>query len=125
MLVGIALYGSRKECLFSFITWLSCKDILSTGARMRSWGRVQLHLLCGEPDETRGHMFFTRPYSFTVWIDVVGQLLLLHLTCHKYDILIRTSSASFPSNLILPVARKKWQTLLPNLSPNYSYSSSY
>ena len=60
---------------FSFITWLALKDRLSTGARSRAWGCFQPCLLCGEPDETRDHLFFACPYSFTVWIDVVGYLL--------------------------------------------------
>ncbi|XP_009119485.2 uncharacterized protein LOC103844457 [Brassica rapa] len=60
---------------FAFITWLAFQDRLSTGARSRAWGCVQPCLLCGEPDETRDHLFFACPYLFTVWIDLVGFLL--------------------------------------------------
>ncbi|CAL9248187.1 unnamed protein product, partial [Arabidopsis halleri] len=42
---------------------------------MRAWGDSQPCLLCGEPDETRDHLFFACPYSFMVWIQVVGDLL--------------------------------------------------
>ncbi|XP_013608000.1 PREDICTED: uncharacterized protein LOC106314717 [Brassica oleracea var. oleracea] len=64
---------------FSFITWLTLKDRLSTGARSRAWGCIQACLLCGEPDETRDHLFFACPYYFTVWIDLVGYLLGSHV----------------------------------------------
>ena len=47
---------------YSFITWLAIRDRLSTGSRMRAWGQVQCCLLCGEPDETRDHLFFACPY---------------------------------------------------------------
>ena len=30
---------------------------------------------CGEPDETRDHLFFACLYTFTLWIDVAGLLL--------------------------------------------------
>ncbi|XP_056862712.1 uncharacterized protein LOC130510431 [Raphanus sativus] len=60
---------------FAFITWLAFHDRLSTGTRSRAWGCVQPCLLCGEPDEICDHLFFACPYSFTVWIDLVGFLL--------------------------------------------------
>ncbi|CAL9224751.1 unnamed protein product [Arabidopsis halleri] len=59
----------------SFITWLAIRDRLSTGARMRLWGREQPCVLCGERDETRDHLFFACPYSFNVWSAVAGKLL--------------------------------------------------
>lgn len=34
---------------------------------MRSWGITQECGLCGESDETRDHLFFACPYSFTIW----------------------------------------------------------
>ncbi|KAG7536572.1 Reverse transcriptase domain [Arabidopsis suecica] len=60
---------------FAFITWLAIKDRLTTGSRTRAWGDIQSCLFCGEPDETRDHLFFACPYSFMVWIGVVGDLL--------------------------------------------------
>ncbi|CAG7876532.1 unnamed protein product [Brassica rapa] len=33
---------------FAFITWLA-------------WGQAQYYLYCGEPDETRDHLFFACP----------------------------------------------------------------
>lgn len=38
---------------------------------MRSWGITQRCGLCGERDETRDHIFFVCPYSFTVWEGLV------------------------------------------------------
>ncbi|VVB17004.1 unnamed protein product [Arabis nemorensis] len=46
-----------------FITWLASRNKLSTGARMRQWGITQACPLCGEPDETRDHLFFACPYG--------------------------------------------------------------
>lgn len=62
---------------YSFITWLAVKNMLSTGDRMRSWGVLQHCTLCGELDETKDHLFFACPFSYTVW-DNVGSRLLGH-----------------------------------------------
>ncbi|XP_024011316.1 uncharacterized protein LOC112086579 [Eutrema salsugineum] len=58
-----------------FITWLAIRNRLSTGVRMRRWGADQACVLCGERDESRDHLFFACPYSFTVWSDLAGRLL--------------------------------------------------
>lgn len=42
---------------------------------MRTWGITQGCTLCGEVNETRDHLFFACPYSFTVWIDIAGKLM--------------------------------------------------
>ncbi|XP_018453668.2 uncharacterized protein LOC108824778 [Raphanus sativus] len=60
---------------FSFITWLAFQDRLATGARTRDWECIQPCILCGEPDETRDHLFFACPYSFVVWYDLAEFLL--------------------------------------------------
>ncbi|XP_022562480.1 uncharacterized protein LOC111208056 [Brassica napus] len=70
-----AVWLQQSISRFAFITWLAFQDRLSMGARSRAWGCVQPCLFCGELDETRGHLFFACPYSFTVWIDLVGFLL--------------------------------------------------
>lgn len=59
---------------YSFITWLAVKDMLSTGHRTRQWGQPQVCVYCGEPDETRDHLFFACPFTFTLWLKVVGNL---------------------------------------------------
>lgn len=59
---------------FSFIVWLAVRNRLSTGDRMRAWGIQQGCVLCGEPDETRDHVFFACPYFFTVWDKLVNRL---------------------------------------------------
>ena len=59
---------------FSFIVWLAVRNRLSTGDRMRAWGIHQSFMLCGERDETRDHVFFACPYSFTVWDTLVNRL---------------------------------------------------
>ncbi|XP_013625260.1 PREDICTED: uncharacterized protein LOC106331446 [Brassica oleracea var. oleracea] len=59
----------------AFIVWLTFKDRLSTGVRMRQWGIAQGCMLCGEPDESRDHLFFACPYTFTVWSNLTATLL--------------------------------------------------
>ena len=69
---------------------------LSTGDRMRTWGQVQGCLFCGEPNETRDHLFFACLYIYTLWTKVLGTLLerppdhdwvstLEHLTTHSFS----------------------------------------
>ncbi|XP_048608720.1 uncharacterized protein LOC125584381 [Brassica napus] len=62
---------------FAFVAWLAIKDRLATGHRMSNWsqGLACGCVFCGEPDETRDHLFFACPYTFTLWIDVAGLLL--------------------------------------------------
>ena len=60
---------------YSFMTWLAVKNMLSTGERMRNWGVNQHCTLCGKPDETRDHLFFACPYSYTVWDNMAERLL--------------------------------------------------
>ncbi|XP_009119170.2 uncharacterized protein LOC103844146 [Brassica rapa] len=60
---------------FAFITWLAIRNRLSTGERTGAWGQPQGCLFCGEPNETRDHLFFACPYTYTLWLEVVGTLL--------------------------------------------------
>ncbi|XP_013617529.1 PREDICTED: uncharacterized protein LOC106324048 [Brassica oleracea var. oleracea] len=62
-----AVWFTQSTPRYAFITWLAVQNRLSTGDRMRSWGITQGCGLCGERDETRDHLFFACPYSFTVW----------------------------------------------------------
>lgn len=41
---------------------------------MRAWGIQQGCVFCGERDETRDHLFFACPYSFTVWDKMATRL---------------------------------------------------
>lgn len=59
---------------FAFITWLAIRNILATGHRTTRWGHPQSCLYCGEPDETRDHLFFACSYTFTLWLRVAGNL---------------------------------------------------
>ena len=59
---------------YGFISWLAIRDRLATGHRTRQWGQMQCCVYCGEPDETRDHLFFACPYTFTLWLNVVGNL---------------------------------------------------
>ncbi|KAF2545246.1 hypothetical protein F2Q70_00020946 [Brassica cretica] len=59
---------------YAFITWLAFRDRLATGHRTSKWGAPQGCLYCGDPDETRDHLFFACPYTFTLWLKVVGTL---------------------------------------------------
>lgn len=59
----------------AFIVWLAFKDRLSTGVRMRQWGITQACVLCGERDESRDHLFFACPFTFTIWSTLTANLL--------------------------------------------------
>lgn len=59
----------------SFIAWLAVRNRLSTGDRTQAWGEHQHCRLCGEPQETRDHLFFACPYTYTVWTETIGSLL--------------------------------------------------
>ncbi|XP_009137083.1 uncharacterized protein LOC103861131 [Brassica rapa] len=59
---------------YAFITWLAFRDRLATGHRTSRWGQPQCCLFCGEPDETREHLFFACPYTYTLWLKVMGNL---------------------------------------------------
>ncbi|XP_018459799.1 uncharacterized protein LOC108830703 [Raphanus sativus] len=83
---------------FAFITWLAVKNRLSTGARMRAWGQTQGCLFCGEPFESRDHLFFACLFTYMLWIETVGTLLgrppdpdwettLQYLTTHSFGYL--------------------------------------
>ncbi|KAF3513290.1 hypothetical protein F2Q69_00006000 [Brassica cretica] len=45
---------------------------------MCSWGMIQGCMLCGEVDETRDHLFFACPYSFTVWHGFANNIIGSH-----------------------------------------------
>lgn len=70
------VWFSQGTPRYSFITWLAMRDRLSTGARMRNWGQDQSCLFCGDPDESRDHLFFDCPYTFTLWLEITGLLLV-------------------------------------------------
>ncbi|KAF8087659.1 hypothetical protein N665_0573s0030 [Sinapis alba] len=42
---------------------------------MRQWGMAHGCVLCGERDETRDHLYFACPYSYTVWEVLARQLI--------------------------------------------------
>ena len=55
---------------YGFIPWLAIRGRLATGHRTRQWGQMQCCVYCGEPDETRDHLFFPCPYTFTLCLNV-------------------------------------------------------
>lgn len=69
------IWFSQAVPRYSFIAWLAIHNRLSTGDRTQMWGEHQSCRLCGEPNESRDHLFFACPYSYTVWTDLVGSLL--------------------------------------------------
>lgn len=60
---------------FSFIVWLAFRNRLSTGDQTRLWGENQACRLFGEPNETRDHLFFACPYSYTIWTELTKAIL--------------------------------------------------
>lgn len=71
---------SQGVLRYAFITWLAIRDRLSTEHRTSIWGQTQCCLYCGEPDETRDHLYFACPYTYILWLKVAGSLFGLDLT---------------------------------------------
>ena len=59
---------------YAFITWLVFHDRLYTGHSTRRWCQPQGCFFCGEPYETREHLFFACTYTFMLWLQVVRTL---------------------------------------------------
>lgn len=57
------------------MVWLAFRNRLSAGDRMKSWGIDQCSMLCGEPNETRDHLFFACLFSYTVRLNIAGKLI--------------------------------------------------
>lgn len=69
------IWFSQAIPRYSFIAWLAIRNRLSTGDRTQLWGEHQSCRLCGEPNESRDHLYFACPYSYTIWTDLIGSLL--------------------------------------------------
>ncbi|XP_048637500.1 uncharacterized protein LOC125609928 [Brassica napus] len=69
---------------------------------MRSWGVQQHCTLCGEIDETREHLFFACPFSYTMWDNVAGRLLGQRMNPDWSNTLLSIQHARFsPMDLVL------------------------
>lgn len=79
----------------AFITWLAIKDRLSTWTRMRDWGIVHGFPLCGEPEESRDQLFFACPYTYEIWLQVIGSLLRPAPSPDWAEILARILSVAY------------------------------
>lgn len=53
------IWFSQAVPRYSFIAWLALRNRLSTG----------------EPNESRDHLFFACPYSYTIWTELTGSFL--------------------------------------------------
>lgn len=42
---------------------------------MKTWRIEQACMLCGEINETRDYLYFTGPYSLTIWINIAERIL--------------------------------------------------
>ncbi|XP_013632695.1 PREDICTED: uncharacterized protein LOC106338211 [Brassica oleracea var. oleracea] len=71
----------------AFLVWLAIQNRLSTRDRMRKWGILQGCVLCGERDETRDHLFFACPYSYTVWDCLASRLVGRRINPDWHDML--------------------------------------
>ncbi|CAG7906585.1 unnamed protein product, partial [Brassica rapa] len=87
----------------AFIVWLAVQNRLSTGDRMRTWGIQQACVLCGERDETRDHLFFACPYSYTVWDRLACRLVGRRINPDWQDMLqfIQTGAANQLDQVII------------------------
>lgn len=67
------------------------------------WRIQQGCVLCGERDETRDHLFFACPYSYTVWDRVVGKLMGRRINPDWSDMLryIRNGAANLKNQVLI------------------------
>ncbi|CAG7898468.1 unnamed protein product [Brassica rapa] len=78
---------------------------------MRVWGLQQGCMLCGEPDETRDHVFFACPYSFTIWDKLANRL--------------NSAQNGVSNNHLSYLERKKWEETSGGFSQCGSVGSYY
>ncbi|KAL0642264.1 hypothetical protein Bca4012_103062 [Brassica carinata] len=71
------IWFSHRTPKYTFLTWLSMKNRLSTGDRIESWqtGQRVDCVLCGHPQETRNHLFFECGYSSSLWHSLMSVFL--------------------------------------------------
>lgn len=81
---------------FSIFAWLAINDRLTTGDRMSKWnvGANTACVFCGEPMETRQHLYFSCGYSAAVWESLVKELLQNRFTTSWNIVLLLLSDAS-------------------------------
>lgn len=58
-----------------FISWLAFRDCLYTVIWSRNWRVIHHFLFCKEFNETRDHLCFTCPYSYSIWTILSSNLL--------------------------------------------------
>lgn len=56
------------------------KNRIITGDRMRQWKITQGCVFCGKRNETRDHLFFACPYTYTVWTNLADKLFGCFIT---------------------------------------------
>ena len=73
----------------SLLSWLAIRNRLTTGDRMLNWNVVvdSSCVLCRQPLESRGHLFFTCPYSAEIWTALTCKLLTHKFTTHWNSII--------------------------------------
>lgn len=71
---------------------------------MRQWGQTHIFPLCGETDETRDHLFFACPSTFTVWTMLMNQFLENRIN-HDWSMTV----ASFRSNRLSKLVKMAFQ----------------
>lgn len=73
-------------------------DHLSTGVRMKKWGIEERRcVFCGERDESRDHLYFACPYTYTVWLRCVGGIIGDRATLDWSDTLVLLHDATLPA----------------------------
>ncbi|XP_024013936.1 uncharacterized protein LOC112088023 [Eutrema salsugineum] len=67
---------------YAFCSWLAIRNRLSTGDRMIAWnpGISSECIFCSATNETRDHLFFSCPFSATIWTRLASGLLATRFT---------------------------------------------
>ena len=71
---------------------------LATGDRLKKWNtRQQVNcVLCTNTEETRDHLFFSCPYSSTIWKDLAHRLLSTNYSSNRHELTAMLHNTSTP-----------------------------
>lgn len=107
------VWFSHATPKYAFITWLAINNRLTTGDRMRSWNTGQRLdcVLCGDPEETRNHLFFSCSYATEIWRKLSRKVLTTEYT-NDWDSLVALLHSSRLDHLKLFLFRYAFQSTL-------------
>ena len=112
----------------SFTVWLACKDRIRTRDKLKRWQMIKDSscVLCGDAEETRGHLYFNCCFTQSIWRRVLSrnqQRYRCSSWQEEMDMAVRSyrgnSVAARIGRLALAVtAYRSWQERNPRIFQN-------